>query len=136
MCFGNEKSSGKIRKHVKSNWQQFWAKKTFENFLRFLRSKISKLCHFICSKMDLCRGMLNKKRVLASKSHRGKQENMWKQFGNNFEQKKILKFLRSEISKVRHFICPKNGFPPTSRWCKKFLGVLWRQTKISMKPET
>ena len=42
--------------------------------------------------MDLCRGMLNKKRVLASKSHRGKRENMLKQFGNNFEQKKFLKF--------------------------------------------
>ena len=133
--------------------------------------------------MDLCRNMLDRKGVLATKSHRGKYENMWNQIDNNFERKKILKifwdfwgqkfrnyvilyaqkwicvvvcsiknvfwrlkvigenkktcennlatilskknfeiflrFLRSEISKVRHFICPKNVFSPTSRWWKK-----------------
>ena len=79
-------------------------------------------------------------RVLTSKSHRGKHENMWNQVDNNFERKTnfeiFLRFLRSEISKLRDFICPKcqkNGFPPTSRWCKKFLEVLWRQTKIPVK---
>ena len=45
----------------------------------------------------------------------------------------VFAILRSEISKLRHFICPKNGFFPTSRWCKTFLEVLWRQTKIPWK---
>ena len=34
-----------------------------------------------------------------------------------------MRFWRSEISKLRYFhdvIRPKNEFPPTSRWCKKF----------------
>ena len=45
-CFGVWKSQRTTRKHVKTIWQQFWAKKIFELFLRFWRSEISKLRHF------------------------------------------------------------------------------------------
>ena len=90
--------------------------------------------------MDLCRGMLNKKRVLASKSHRGKQENMWKQFGNNFEQKKILKFFWNFWGqKFRKYVilyAQKMDFLQLQGGVKKFLRVLWKQTKIPVKPET
>ena len=41
--------------------------------------------------MDLCHSMRDRKCVLATKSHRGKYENMWNQTDNNFERKKILK---------------------------------------------
>ena len=54
-------------------------------------------------------------------------------------EKKKLRFLRSEISKLRDFICPKcpkNGFPPTSRRCKKFFGGAMKTNKIPVKPET
>ena len=42
--------------------------------------------------MGLCRNILHKKGVLASKSHRGRHENMWKQSGDNFERKKKFYF--------------------------------------------
>ena len=42
--------------------------------------------------MGLCRNILHKKGVLASKSHRGRHENMWKQSGDNFERKKNFYF--------------------------------------------
>ena len=64
-------------------------------------------------KMDLCRNMLDRKGVLATKSHRGKYENMWNQIDNNFERKKFWKFF--EIFEVRNFeimsfYMAKNGF--------------------------
>ena len=40
-------------------------------------------------------------------------------------------FLSSEISKKCHFICPKNGFPPTLRWCKNFLRGAMKTNKNS-----
>ena len=84
--------------------------------------------------MGLCRNILHKKGVLASKSHRGRHENMWKQSGDNFERKKNLFFwwfLSSEISKKCHFISPRNGFPPTLRWCKKILRGAMKTNKNS-----
>ena len=85
--------------------------------------------------VGLCRNILHKKGVLASKSHRGRHEHMWQQSGNNFERKKkfwfFWWFLSSEISKKCHFICPKNGFPPTLRWCKKFLRGAMKTNKNS-----
>ena len=74
--------------------------------------------------VGLCRDILHKKGVSASKSHRGRHENKWKQSDENFEQKNFdffWWFLSSEISKKCHFISPQNGFPPTLRWCKIFL---------------
>ena len=64
-------------------------------------------------KMDLCRNMLDRKGVLATKSHRGKYENMWNQIDNNFERKKFWKFF--EIFEVKNleimsFYMLKNGF--------------------------
>ena len=41
--------------------------------------------------VSLCRNMLDRKGVLATKSHRGKYENMWDQIDNNFERKKFGK---------------------------------------------
>ena len=49
-------------------------------------------------------------------------------------EKKILFFwwfLSSEISKKCHFISPRNGFPPTLRWCKKILRGAMKTNKNS-----
>ena len=84
--------------------------------------------------VGLCRDILHKKGVSASKSHRGRHENKWKQSDENFEQKKIWFFwwfLSSEISKKCHFISPQNGFPPTLRWCKIFLRSTMKTNKNS-----
>ena len=89
---GVEKSSGKIRKHVKPSWQQFWVKKNFELFLRFWGQKFRNYVILYAKKMDLCRGMLGEKGVLAPESHKGQRENMWKQFDNNFKRKNFLNF--------------------------------------------
>ena len=85
--------------------------------------------------VGLCRDILHKKGVSASKSHRGKHENKWKQSDENFEQKFFFDFfgwfLSSEISKKCHFISPQNGFPPTLRWCKIFLRSAMKTNKNS-----
>ena len=84
--------------------------------------------------VGLWRDILHKKGVSASKSHRGKHENKWKQSDENFEQKKFWFFwwfLSSEISKKCHFISPQNGFPPTLRWCKIFLRSAMKTNKNS-----
>ena len=90
--------------------------------------------------VGLRRDILHKKGVSASKSHRGRHENKWKQSDENFEQKVFLnffddfwaqKFRRNVISYPR-----KMDFLQLKGGVKKFWEVLWRQTKIPVKAET
>ena len=62
-----------------------------------------------------------------------KHENMFSQVGSNFERKNRF-FGDLWVQKFRNyviFICPKNGFPPTSRWCKIFLRSTMKTNKNS-----
>ena len=86
--------------------------------------------------VGLWRDILHKKGVSASKSHRGKHENKWKQSDENFEQNKIFEFFDNFwAQKFRRNVIlyppPKNGFPPTLRWCKTFLRSAMKTNKNS-----
>ena len=86
--------------------------------------------------VSLCRNMLDRKGVLATKSHRGKYENMWNQIDNNFERKKFWKFF--EIFEVKNleimsFYMLKNGFVS---WYAQIKNVFWRLKVIGENKKT
>ena len=71
--------------------------------------------------VGLCRDILHKKGVSASKSHRGKHENKWKQSDENFEQKFFLIFLM--IFELRNFEEMSFYIPP--KWISSNFKVVW-----------
>ena len=109
---------------MKSNWQQFWAKKILKIFWDFWGQKFRNyvilyaqkwICVVVCS----IKNVYWRLKVIGE-NNKTCENNLATILSKQKNFEIFLRFLRSEISKVRHFICPKNGFPPTSRWCKKF----------------
>ena len=77
------------------NYDNLCQKKKWEFLSKIWTQKFGYYCLFrglFETVVGLCRDILHKKGVSASKSHRGKHENKWKQSDENFEQKKFFDF--------------------------------------------